>query len=276
VLPGTWSKADLRYQAEHIATMRLHNGGYNCIAGQVVVMSADWAQKEAFVAEIRDAIRRAPARKAYYPGSDTRVADACRAYPHAETIAGRILVARGTDRTYLLQNESFAPVLGVIELPGADFLKNVVRTANDDFVGTLGVNVLAHPRTIKYLGRSFAEALAELRYGSIAVNTWTGLGFLSAGASWGAFPGHTLSNVQSGIGIVHNALLLNDPERNVVRGPFRPSPRSLVNGELAISPKPAWFVTNRTAAGTGRAMTTFAAAPSVRKLPAIFASALRG
>jgi aldehyde dehydrogenase (NAD(P)+) len=82
--------------------------------------------------------------------------------------------------------------------------------------------------------------------------------------------------VQSGIGVVHNALLLADPERTVVRGPFRPLSRSLVNGELAISPKPAWFVTNRTAAGTGRAMTAFAAKPSPLKLPAIFASALRG
>ena len=276
VLPGTWSKADLKFQAEHVATMRLHNGGYNCVAGQVVVLSADWAQKDAFVTEIRSALQRTPARKAYYPGSDTRVAGACDAYPDAENIAGRILVAGTEDRTYLLRNESFAPVLGVIELPGADYLATAVRIANDEFVGTLGVNVIAHPRTIKHLGARFEAALAELRYGCIAVNTWTGLGFLTAAASWGAFPGHTLDDVQSGIGIVHNALLLEDPERTVVRGPFRPSPRSLVNGEMAISPKPLWFVTNRTAAGTGLAMTAFVAEPGVLKLPRIFASALRG
>ncbi len=276
VLPGTWSKADLKFQAEHVATMRLHNGGYNCVAGQVVVLSADWPQKDAFVAEIRAAMQRTPARQAYYPGSDTRVAGACDAYPGAENIAGRVLVAGAEDRTYLLQNESFAPVLGVIELPGTDFLATAVRTANEDFVGTLGVNLIAHPRTIKHLGARFEAALADLRYGCIAVNTWTGLGFLTAGASWGAFPGHTLDDVQSGIGVVHNALLLDDPERTVVRGPFRPSPRSLVNGEMAISPKPPWFVTNRTAASTGRGLTAFAAAPSALKLPGIFASALRG
>ena len=276
VLPGTWSKADLKYQAEHVATMRLHNGGYNCIAGQVVVLSADWPQKDAFVAEIRAALRRAPTRKAYYPGSDSRVAGACDAYPDAENIGGRVLVTGAQDRTYLLQNESFAPVLGVIELPGADFLANAVRTANDEFVGTLGVNLIAHPRTIKHLGGRFEAAIAELRYGCVAVNTWTGLGFLTAGGSWGAFPGHTLDDVQSGIGVVHNALLLDDPERTVVRGPFRPSPRSLVNGEMAISPKPPWFVTNRTADGTGRALTALTAEPSALKLPGIFASALRG
>ena len=108
--------------------------------------------------EIRAALRRAPARKAYYPGSDSRVAGACDAYPDAENIGGRVLVAGAQDRTYLLQNESFAPVLGVIELPGADFLTTAVRTANDDFVGTLGVNLIAHPRTIKHLGARFEAA----------------------------------------------------------------------------------------------------------------------
>jgi hypothetical protein len=74
----------------------------------------------------------------------------------------------------------------------------------------------------------------------------------------------------------YNALLLDDTERTVVRGPFRPLPRSVVNGEFSISPKPPWFTSNRTAAMTGRLLTYFAARPSWRKLPAIFASALRG
>ena len=180
VLPGTWSKADLKYQAEHVATMRLHNGGYNCIAGQVVVVSADWPQKDAFLAEIRAALQRAPVREAYYPGSDSRMAKAREAYPTAENIAGRLLVTATAERTYLLQNEFFAPVLGVVELPGADFLATAVRTANEDFVGTLGVNLIAHPRTIKHLGARLDAALAELRYGCIAVNAWTGVGFLTA------------------------------------------------------------------------------------------------
>ncbi|MCX4641571.1 hypothetical protein [Streptomyces sp. NBC_01446] len=65
-------------------------------------------------------------------------------------------------------------------------------------------------------------------------------------------------------------------ERTVVRGPFRPAPRSLLRGEVTTSPKPPWFVTNRTAATTGRLLTDFAAAPRWTALPATFASALRG
>jgi aldehyde dehydrogenase (NAD(P)+) len=276
VLPGNWSAADLTFQAEHVVTQRLHNDGYNCIAGQVVVLSSDWAQKDAFLAALATAFDRAPARADYYPGSDQRVAAAVAAYPSAKRFGrdkGRVLLAAsaGEDRTPMMTTEYFAPVLGVIELPGTgrEFLVAAVRTANDDFVGTLGVNVIAHPATMKELGAAFDQALVDLRYGCIAVNTWTGLGFLTPTASWGAFPGHTVN-------VVHNALLLDGPERTVVRGPFRPSPRSLLHGEFAISPKPPWFVSNKTAGTTGRRLTGFAAAPSWGKLPGIFASALRG
>jgi aldehyde dehydrogenase (NAD(P)+) len=282
VIPGSWSKADLRFQAEHVATQRLHNGGYNCIAGQVLVVSSDWAQKDAFLAEVRTALSKAPARVAYYPGSDHRVADALAAYPdNCERLGpdlGRVLITGEADAEYLKNTEFFAPVLGVVELPGTglEYFQTAVMAANDDFVGTLGVNVIVHPSTRRKMGDAFETTLAGLRYGCIAVNAWTGFGFLAAIASWGAFPGHTIDDVQSGIGVVHNALLLDGPERSVVRGPFRPAPRALLAGEFAMSPKPPWFVTARTAAVTARRLTAWAAAPGWRKVPGIVLSAMRG
>jgi aldehyde dehydrogenase (NAD(P)+) len=280
VIPGPWSKADLKFQAEHVATQRLHNGGYNCIAGQVLVISSDWDQKEAFLDQVRKALGRAPARPAFYPGSDSRVADAIAAYPdNCERLDhGRVLISGEENAEYLENTEFFAPVLGVVELPGTglQYFSAAVEAANDDFVGTLGVNVIAHPSTIKKLGDAFETTLAGLRYGCIAVNAWTGFGFLTATASWGAFPGHTIEDVQSGIGVVHNALLLEKPERSVVRGPFRPSPRSLFHGEFSLSPKPPWFVTAGTAATTGRRLTAWAAKPSWAKVPGIVLSAMRG
>ena len=75
---------------------------------------------------------------------------------------------------------------------------------------------------------------------------------------------------------MHNALLLENTERTVVHGPFRPFPRSVVHGEMTISPKPPWFVNNRTAATTGRRLAGFAAKPRWAALPEIFVSALRG
>jgi len=255
VIPGQWSASDLRYQAEHIATQKLHNNGFNCVASQIVILSADWPQKHAFLAELRSALADAPDRAAYYPGSDTRVRNARDAYPHAEALGAgsdRILItgldlSDGNEPAF--RTEYFAPVLGVAELPGTGgaFLAAAVQAANERLHGTLGANLIAHPSTLRELRPTLDSHIATLRFGTIAVNAWTGLGYLNPRATWGAFPGHQLDDIQSGRGVVHNALLLEHPERTVVRGPFRPSHRALVNGEMSISPKPPWFVTNRTA-----------------------------
>lgn len=280
VLPGAWSKADLKYQAEHVATQRLHNGGYNCIAGQIVVMSANWPQKQDFVDQLRIALATAPERAPWYPGSNSRIDQALDAYPAAERVTnGRIMInVRGDDTaSTMVTTEYFAPVLGVTELPGTGqaFLDTAVETVNRDFVGTLGANILGLPSTIAGLGAGFENALSRLHYGTIAVNAWTGVGFLTAGAPWGAFPGHTLHDVQSGIGVVHNALLLDDTEKTIVRGPFRPFPRSILHGEFALFPKPPWFVSARSARQTAKLLSQFAAKPSWLRMPAVFISAFR-
>lgn len=278
VLPGQWSAADLRFQAEHVATQRLHNGGYNCIASQILVLSGDWPQKSQFLEELRSVFASAPARSSYYPGSDARVESACAAYPSAERLGERVLITglSAAGDVAALTTEYFAPVLGVLELPGKGFLSAAVAAVNDGLAGTLGANVVASPATLRAAGPAFDEAIAALHYGTVAVNTWTALGFLTPTATWGAFEGHTLADVGSGIGVVHNALLLDDVERTVVRGPFRPSPRAVLGGELSLSPRPPWFVTNKTAARTGELLTSFAARPRMSVLPRIFASAMRG
>jgi len=284
IVPGEWSQADLAFQAEHVATQRLHNSGHNCIAGQIVIISSDWAQKDAFLAALRNALAAAPPRPAWYPGSARAVASARNLHPTAESVGGtpeRTLLT-GLDLTDSDESafniEYFGPVLGVAELSGTGqwFLDAAVDAANQSLHGTLGANIVAHPATIKKLGPGFQESVARLRYGTVAVNAWTGVGFLTARATWGAFPGHPLDDIQSGRGVVNNALLIDDTERTVVYGPFRPAPRSLLHGELSLTPKPAWFVSNKTGATTGRLLTEFAYRPNWPAMPAIFASALRG
>jgi aldehyde dehydrogenase (NAD(P)+) len=151
-----------------------------------------------------------------------------------------------------------------------------VHFANDTLHGTLGANLIIHPQTITELGPALEDAIAELRYGTIAVNAWTGVGYLTPRASWGAFPGHTYNDIQSGVGVVHNALFFDRAQKTVVRAPFRPFPRSVAHAEFALSPRPPWFVTNRTADVTGRRLTYYAADGKLRHFPGIFASALRG
>jgi acyl-CoA reductase-like NAD-dependent aldehyde dehydrogenase len=267
VVPGEWSAADLRYHAEHVVTMRLQNSGHNCIAGQVVIVSSDWAQRDDFLREVGEAYARAPRRPVWYPGGDARLEAAASDHPSAEWFADgtRALVEidGGTDATAMEQTEYFAPILGVVSLPGAGqtFLDAAVTYANDRLAGTLGANVLVDPVTQAALGDGFEQAIAELRYGAIAINAWTAFGFLTPTLTWGGFPGATLEHVESGIGVVHNGLLLDRVERSIARGPFRPLPRSVSAivgpGRFSVLPKPPWFVTSRTGEAVSEGFTRF-------------------
>jgi len=144
---------------------------------------------------------------------------------------------------------------------GQEFLDAAVAHANEKLAGTLGANVLIDPATMDALGDGFERAMADLRYGTVAINAWTAFGFLTPTLTWGAFPGSTAADVQSGIGVVHNALLLDRVERSVVRGPFRPFPRSVSaiarTGTFSVLPKPPWFVTARTGATVSEGFTRF-------------------
>lgn len=286
VVPGDWSDDDIAFQAEHVATQRLHNGGHNCIAAQVLVVSSDWDQKDRFLAAVDEAMRTAPARPAWYPGTGDRVDNARQAHgDKADAVGGTAerTVLHGLDPNdadeSAYSTEYFGPVLGVTEIPGtgADFLAEAVDFANDRLEGTLGANIIADPKTLdRELGARLDELIAELRYGTVGVNAWTGVGYLTPRATWGAFPGHPLDHIESGRGVVHNALLLDDVERTVVRGPFRPAPRTFLSGGHSLTPKPPWFVNNRTEAQTGKLLTFFSARPRWSALPSIFLSALRG
>ncbi|MFR9749769.1 aldehyde dehydrogenase family protein [Nocardia sp. 004] len=278
VVPGRWSKADLRYQAEHVATQRLHNAGHNCIAGQALILSSDWEQRAEFLDELRAVLSTLPDRTPWYPGSERKMGLAEQAYPAAERHAGRLLVEVDESTSQeLLTTEYFAPVLGHTTVPGtgADFLRAAVAFANEQLDGTLGASLIVAPADRAAMGGDFDEAIADLRYGTIGINVWSAMGFLIPGLPWGAYPGHTLEAVGSGIGSVHNTHLIDSPERAVLSGPFRPFPRSVVNGEFALSPKPAWFVTAKSATRTSQKLTGYAGKPSWLRLPGIIASAFR-
>ncbi|MFJ2370781.1 aldehyde dehydrogenase family protein [Microbacterium sp. NPDC087665] len=288
IVPGAWTDADLRHQAEHVATMRLQNSGHNCIAGQVVILSSDWDQADAFRAALRRAYANAPERSAWYPGSASRMQHAADDYPDALVLGDRVLVEiEGDDDATALENtEYFAPVLGVVTVPGTgqEFLDAAVAYANDKLQGTLGANLLIDPATEKQLGAGFERAIAALRYGSIAINSWTAFAFITPTLTWGAFPGSTIDDVGSGIGVVHNALLLDGVERSVLRGPFRPFPRWIAGflslskgggGRMTILPTPPWFVSSRTGAEVSEGLTRYRATGKLPGLVKTLLAALR-
>ena len=284
VVPGDWSDADIRFQAEHIASTKLINCGHNCNATQVLVVSQDWPLTDKLVTEVGKVMREAEPRPTYYPLSDEKTHKACNGVS-AEFLSSdksRVLIPDVDPRSEasILRDEVFASVIGVVRLPGEtpqEFLRKAIEFSNEVLPGTLSAVVVIDPKTRKQNTATFDEAIASLRYGAIGVNVWPGMMVFGLGyPTWGAFPGNTPQHIGSGTGVVHNAFLLPRPQKAVVEIPFRPSPRSILNGELTLSPKPGFFITNKTAQTTIRRMVKFLVNGNPIELPGIFASARRG
>ncbi|WP_432104763.1 aldehyde dehydrogenase family protein [Streptomyces sp. bgisy091] len=283
VTPGPWSAADFRFQAEHIVTSKLNNSGHNCVATQILLVPRHWDGTERLLTEIRRVLRELPRRGDYYPGAADRLGAVTGAHPEAETFGDetcRVLVPDITaDDDTMLRDEVFASALGVVRLPGEDapqFLRAATEFANDRLPGTLGATLLVHPRTERAHRAAVDEAVDALRYGTLGVNCWSAFGFLLGYTPWGAFPGHTRQDIGSGVGFVHNAFMLEDVQKTVLRAPFAPAPRGLFTGSPSLSPRPPYYVTNRTGLMTMSRLTAYTADPRISRLPGVFASALRG
>jgi acyl-CoA reductase-like NAD-dependent aldehyde dehydrogenase len=285
VVPGPWSKADLAFQGEHIATQKLHNSGFNCIALQVLLLPKEWDQKAELLQQIKASISTSTTRKLYYPGVTDRIGKllgALKSNVAQPNTADQCLLMPFPANTHspIETQEVFGPAMGITELPAPNaeaYLVSAIKYANEQLYGTLGANIIIHPKTIAEIGQArFDAIITELHYGCIAINAWTGLGFLTAPTTWGAFPGHTLQDVQSGIGVVHNTMLFDKPQRTVIQAPFAPFPRNLMSFSFTLLPRPPWFITNKRGHVLGQLLTTFQYRPSFAKLPKIFMNALFG
>jgi acyl-CoA reductase-like NAD-dependent aldehyde dehydrogenase len=275
VLPGKWSRRALDWQARHVATQVVQNAGYNCNAAKVMVLPARWPQRDEFLDAVAALLEARPARPAYYPGSEARYA---RAVAGAPTVRRLGPEAPGSLPPTLLEGfdpdgefaafteEAFCQVLAVVDLPQATpgrFLSAAVDFCNDRLRGTLNATVIVDPATARAAETGVARAVEALRYGSIGVNVWAAAAFPLGVTPWGAYPGHRRNDVQSGIGFVHNARLVDHPEKTVMRAPF------------VMTPTPPWSVFHRRAAATMRAVARFEADPGPRRFAAVLAGALR-
>ncbi len=101
-------------------------------------------------------------------------------------------MANTDDDPGFCQQEVFGPGLSVTRLEAdsaESFLRQAIGYANQRLQGTLGANIVIHPRTRKAIGRKrFNALIAELRYGTVAINCWSGVAFLLAPCPWGRFP----------------------------------------------------------------------------------------
>ncbi len=285
VVPGDWSRADLGFQAENVVTQKMNNSGFNCIASQVLVLPESWELTDAFLDDVRSVLGQIEDRDPYYPGTAERCAAVQAGSGTVEEFgdeAKRFLVT-GLDATAVddpaFVTEYFAPALAVVTLPSPDiptYMASATAFANDVLDGSLGANVIVHPKTEKAHPDAYRDMIAGLCYGGIGVNVWSAFVYLSSKAPWGAYPGNSPSAVGSGIGVVHNALMFSKPQKTVARGPFAPSHRTLGKGEFHLAPKPVWFVTNRQMNIAAEHFVDFVASGKTTDMMKVVASALRG
>jgi aldehyde dehydrogenase (NAD(P)+) len=172
------------------------------------------------------------------------------------------------DDSLYFREESFVCVAAETALAadsGEDFLDAVADFCNDRVFGTLGATLVVHPKFRRAAGNEARlwRAVERLRYGTVAINHWSALGYAVMSAPWGGYPDGTLAAPASGIGWVHNTFMLEGIEKTVLEGP------------LSVWPKPFWFPTNYAADRIGWQVLRLYQNPSVWKLPPLFWTALR-
>jgi acyl-CoA reductase-like NAD-dependent aldehyde dehydrogenase len=271
VVPGPWSDADVRRQADRIASTKLLNCGHVCNATQVLVMPQGWAQGPALLDEIRRLLHAVPPRAPYYPGTEARVSRAVAGQPSFEVLQGpsRRLLLTGLDPesdASMFHDEVFADVLGVVELPAPDvasYLASAVTFCNERLAGDLGATMVVHPETARGDERAVDRAIADLRFGAVGVNEWAGLSGSLGYTTWGGFPGNTPEDIRSGVGVTGNWFLLDRPEKSVVHADFHPKV------------KPLSTASHRTLAGLTRGLVRYRTTGDLRALPGVLVAVLR-
>lgn len=276
---GSWSETDLEYHAGNLATMLTNNAGFNCNASRVIIQHASSPQREPLLKALREALGQVPTRKAWYPGAADRYDAFLKAHPEAERFGNR----RGEHLPWALipgvppdgqdeicfRTEAFCGVVAETQLQAAspaEFLDRAVAFCNDTVWGTLNVTIIVHPSSLRdpAVKEALDRAVANLRYGTVGINHWAAAGYGIVVTPWGAFPGHTRKDIQSGAGVVHNILMFDRPQKTVLHAPFR------------VWPKPVWFASHRTAHQITPKLVRFEADPSWAKLPGILGLALKG
>ncbi len=226
VVPGPWSAADLRYQAANLVSMLTNNAGFNCNATRVIIQHASWTLRPALLDAVRELLGRVPARRAFYPGAEKRDAAFRAGHPDAERFGG---AGNGTLPWTLIpgldphdpddmcfHTEAFCGLFAetALEADGvAAYLERAVQFCNDTLWGSLNATILVHPRSVgdARVRDALERAIADLRYGSVSVNHWAAISYALGVTTWGAFPGHTPDDIQSGTGVVHNTLMFSRP-----------------------------------------------------------------
>ncbi|HEX3776041.1 MAG TPA: aldehyde dehydrogenase family protein [Polyangiaceae bacterium] len=264
IAPGKYTDAELSTLARGIAGMVSQNASFNCIAAKLLITPRGFTRREALIARLEQEFRALAPRRAYYPGAEARFASLTEQAAHVTRIgspaAGELPWALITEldpdaQAPQFSLEPFCSVLSEVSVGSSDpieFFAAATQFANEHVWGTLNAMIYL-PRASerdKTISGALDRAVLELRYGTVAINQWSAGAYVMTTSPWGGYPGSTLKDVQSGIGWVHNSLMLERVLKTVQRGPLR------------AFPTPPYFPRHRSLRELGRALFDFEAKPS--------------
>ena len=200
VVPGDrpWTDEELEHQALKFVSMAKMNGGAVCGRAQTLVTSKQWSQRDVFLDAIRAAIAHTIPGGTYYPGSDEIKKEFLDAYPNAEILqtkdgahksADMVFIPDAGEDGYAAKNEAFCQIIGevALDVPATvdTFLPAAVAFSNEKLLGTLGCMVLIDDDTREAHKQIFDQAITDLSYGGIAVNTIPPMVFFNPYLTWG-------------------------------------------------------------------------------------------
>ena len=278
IVPGPYTDKEIRFQAEQIATAFTMNASFMCCSAKVLVLPKNWDGSAKFMKALQQVCVEIPTRSAYYPGAEDRWQAATKNRGNVTNIgnakSGELPWSFVTDlnpddeHESLFTEESFCSVITSVQVGSADaieFLQAATNFANNRLWGTLNATLIVHPKTLKdsNANAAFEQAICQLKYGAITVNTFIGLLFCT-GAPWGAYPDSTSQDIQSGNGFVHNTLMLEGIEKAVLRAP------------LTAFPKPAWLASHKKSLITTKRLLAMEENARWASVPGIVFAAMQG
>jgi acyl-CoA reductase-like NAD-dependent aldehyde dehydrogenase len=279
VVPGPYTDKEIRFQAEQIATAFTMNASFMCCAAKVLVIPKNWDGTARFVKALQEVCAEIPPRNAYYPGAEDRwqaiVKNRSNVSQIGQAKSGQLPWTFITDLNHddtnevLFKDEPFCSVIASVQVGNAnpiEFLQAATDFVNNRLWGTLSATLIVHPKSLKDINtnNAFERTISQLKYGTITVNTFIGLLFCTGTAPWGAYPGSTSKDIQSGNGFVHNSCMLEGIEKAVLRAP------------LTAFPKPAWLASHRKAKIVTQSLVAMEENASWAKVPGIVMAAMQG
>lgn len=246
IIPGPWTEDDINYQAHNLANMIMINAGFNCITPRVLIHHAGWSQRRILNKRIADVFEQINTRRAFYPGAAERHAAFIDIHPEAAQFGDRREdrlpwtfihdVDPSNKDDIAFNTEAFCSIVAETALDAIniyEYIQKAVAFANETLWGTLVASIIVHPETMQnpQVAAEIEQAIADLRYGTVCVNTWGGFAYFVGVTTWGGYPGSSIYDVQSGIGAVNNTFMLPQPQKSVIRAPFKqiPNPASAEN-----------------------------------------------